>query len=299
MPHLNPAPEQLDIFADSRDVMLRNDVIAPLGRHNAAAARAALAHLLAEYPAEPRLGALDTLIGALDGMARLRPLAGHAELATLRAALLDAVAPAAQWCLGIDGAGAWMPTLWAALASRAAGLAFDASRPDDHSAALWLCAGGWEAAMRAVETIESWRRIPAPLAWSIEAQCRLGRLDDAWPLLAELAWIAPARLDALLRQTDDALLRRLLRRFSTEFDGSSGSDDLSWFPAWVLTDTPALAARFAAAQPSHQAAPERAMRLLVELLGLERQGRQHELMSRRRTLRDLHPGLFTAYMATR
>jgi hypothetical protein len=41
------------------------------------------------------------------------------------------------------------------------------------------------------------------------------------------------------------------------------------------------------------------MRLVVELLGLERQGRHAELMQRRRALRDLHGDLYAAYMATR
>jgi len=46
-------------------------------------------------------------------------------------------------------------------------------------------------------------------------------------------------------------------------------------------------------------APERAFRTLVELLGLERQGRQRDIIERRKTLRDLHPSLYAAYMRTR
>jgi hypothetical protein len=40
-------------------------------------------------------------------------------------------------------------------------------------------------------------------------------------------------------------------------------------------------------------------RTLVELLGLERQGRQRDIVERRKTLRDLHPSLYAAYMRTR
>jgi hypothetical protein len=41
------------------------------------------------------------------------------------------------------------------------------------------------------------------------------------------------------------------------------------------------------------------MRLVLELLGLERQGRHAELVQRRRALRDLHAPLYAAYMSTR
>jgi len=53
------------------------------------------------------------------------------------------------------------------------------------------------------------------------------------------------------------------------------------------------------AQHSLHTAPEQAMRLLLELLGLERQGRHHEMVERRKALRDVHPSLYAAYMTTR
>jgi len=41
--------------------------------------------------------------------------------------------------------------------------------------------------------------------------------------------------------------------------------------------------------------------MLAELacLGLERQGRHHDIVERRKALRDLHPSLYAAYMRTR
>lgn len=75
--------------------------------------------------------------------------------------------------------------------------------------------------------------------------------------------------------------------------------DLARFPAWVLIDRPDLADHLGAAQRSQHSAPEQAMRVLVELLGLERQGRHHDIIARRKTLRDLHPSLYAAYMRTR
>jgi hypothetical protein len=53
------------------------------------------------------------------------------------------------------------------------------------------------------------------------------------------------------------------------------------------------------AQPSTQTSPERAMRLLLELLNLEQQGRHYELLDCRKKLRDLHGSLYLSYMSTR
>ena len=136
-----------------------------------------------------------------------------------------------------------------------------------------------------------------------EARYRREGVDAAWPLLVELAWLAPKRLDALLRVLADPLIDRLRRRFEDSFDAvvesSDGRDGLAWFPAWALTDTPALAPHLAQAEQGQDSNPERSFRLMVQLLGLERQGRHHELVARRKALRDLCAPLYAAYMATR
>jgi hypothetical protein len=41
------------------------------------------------------------------------------------------------------------------------------------------------------------------------------------------------------------------------------------------------------------------MRLMLQLLGLERQGRQRELIEHRKRLRDLQASLYNRYMARR
>jgi hypothetical protein len=66
-----------------------------------------------------------------------------------------------------------------------------------------------------------------------------------------------------------------------------------------LTEKPGLAAFLRAAESSTRTPPEQGMRIMLEMLSLERAGRQHELLERRKTLRDLHAGLFGAYLRTR
>ncbi len=289
---------QLDIFSHSRDVMLRNDVVAALERRDAEAARAARRVLQGEFPDDDTLAAQAVLIAALastgDGL-----FASHQAVRNARMVLAEAVVPAAQRVLGDAAGPAWLVPLWRDLAERSAALQFRADAADEHAAPLWLRAGDWAAAAAAVGGIESWQRIPAPLGWMAEARHHSDGLDAAWPLLVELAWLAPKRFDLVSRVLADASLERLRKRFDAAFEGEGSVADLAWFPAWLLIDAPRLAAVVGRAQASLQEPPERAMRLLLDLLELERQGRHHDLVARRRELRGLNASLYALYMATR
>jgi hypothetical protein len=53
------------------------------------------------------------------------------------------------------------------------------------------------------------------------------------------------------------------------------------------------------AQPGQHSAPEQAMRLLLEMLGLERQGRQREAVAKRQHLGELHPSLLKCFLKVR
>ena len=94
-------------------------------------------------------------------------------------------------------------------------------------------------------------------------------------------------------------LDSLLKKFYASFEGAGDVTDIAWFPAWVLIEKPALARLLIAAQPSTQTSPERAMRLLLELLSLERQGRHYEVLDYRKKLQGLHASLYSSYMRTR
>ncbi|RDK06316.1 hypothetical protein DN412_32185 [Cupriavidus lacunae] len=160
-------------------------------------------------------------------------------------------------------------------------------------------AAEWTAACESIKRIGSWRRIPIPLAWMAETVYRLQGLDPAWPLLAELAWLSPRKLGALMQTLGDSSLLALRRLFDANFDGDGTTDDLAWFPAWAMTERPGLAALLRGSEPSTHTLPEQGMRIMLELLTLEREGRRHDLVERRKDLRSLHPGLFEAYIRTR
>ncbi len=172
--------------------MLRNDVIHAIERDEVATARVALAGLSRDYPQDEHLGALQRLIEAL-GERNGVVFASHEALREARLALLEQIEPAARQVMDAAHAQIWLRARWHGLAERAAPLAFRASHGEEHAAPLWLRAGQWQAAADAVGRIESWRRIPAPLAWMVHARLHLFGLQASWGLLAELAWLAPQR----------------------------------------------------------------------------------------------------------
>lgn len=289
---------QLDIFDHSRDTMLLNDVADALERRDTPTAQSAWRSFAAEFPAHEALPPLRVLVEALGQVTR-ESFPDHDAVRDARRVMSDDIEPAARRIFGEKVAAAWLAPFLRETAQRAARLAFRAERSDDHAAPLWLRAGDWATARDTVAGIESWRRIPAPLAWMAEARYRIDGLDAAWPLLAELAWLSSVRFDHLTARLADPLLQRLRKRFDASFEGDGDLRDLAWLPAWVLTEKPALSAQLGQAQPSLHTPPEQALRLLLEILGLERQGRHHEMVVRRKALRDLHPALYMAYMATR
>ncbi len=302
---------QLDIFEHSRDVMLRNDVLQALEQHAAAQASTRWEALAHDYPQDPALAALRLLIDAVearfDTRGQLPTLADHGALAQAQLVLRERLTQAARSLMAVKPAQAWLRTFWQDLIARSAHLPYRADAQTQHVAPMLLLIGDWQGAAEAVAQIASWRRIPVPLAWMAQARLNLLGLQASWPLLAELAWLSPQRLEALVQTSPDPILKRLKNQFDAEFEASgevtdvaSGpGDDLAWFPAWVLTERPQLASHLAQAQSAMHSAPEQAMRLLVNLLGLEHQGRHQDIVSHRKTLRDLHGGLYAAYMKTR
>ena len=289
---------QFDIFEHSRDVMLRNDLVEALLRRDATAARSARQALADAYPQDTALADASALIEVLDHTDHT-PWLTHAEASTVRDHVEQHVTPAARGLLGERSATLWLAELWGGLAQRASALPFRADEADAHSAALCLRAGRWQAAASAAESIESWRRIPAPLSWVAHARWHLIGLDAVWPLLAELAWLSPTRFEQLAHALKDAVLQQLLRRFRVDFDGSGETDDLMWFPAWALAEQPRVAGLFISAQPRRQTDAERGWELMMALLKLEQEGRHQEMIEHRRRLQNLHGGLYRSYMKTR
>lgn len=287
---------QLDIFEHSRDVVLRNAAIDALRERDTGACAQAVATLAAEYSTDPLLPAFGLLCERLRSPTP-NPIPREAAIAILQETG-GAIAAAAHELFG-RAAQEWLSPLWAELAAAIAKVPFDSGNESLHAAPLLLRAGRWADAAVCIESIESWRRQPAPLAWMIEARCRLDGFDAIWPLLAELAWMAPLRAQALVPLLELPALDRLVRGFDAEFEGEGAAEDFAWFPAWALIADGRLAEGLRLAQDGANTRPEYCARVVLGLLALERQGRHEELVESRRKLREAHPVLFARYMQDR
>ena len=285
---------QLDLFADSEDVSRRNAVVAALLRRDAPHAGAAIEALRAALPTDSILGPASVLHEHL--IAPSTAVADHLSAASELQRLRETVLPAADHLFGSSSAAEWVSADWLALAERIAGLDFDGRWPDIHSAALLCMLSRWEAALALALRVPSWRRIAAPLSWVAKCRCHLEGLDAAWPLLAELAWLAPVRFAQLAPELPAPGLHRLQAVFEREFH--STVTDYAWFPAWSLIAYPNLHLVLASAK-SADSPPERCFRTVLDLLILERKGLQAEMIQKRKDLHAQHPDLFGFFMKTR
>ncbi|HSW04918.1 MAG TPA: hypothetical protein VLK61_10080, partial [Aquabacterium sp.] len=187
--------QQLDIFNDSRDLALRNDIAQAVLHGELPAAQRSAATLQAEFGGDAVLAPAAVLIEHLAWQQSTAAGGGAdvAEVLGLRGRLEGEIAAAAAAVLGPQDAQAWVAAQWCWLAGRAATIPWQTGQADAHAAALYLRGRAWPQAAEAVARIESWRRIPLPLLWMAQARWHQDGADAAWPLLAEALWLAPAR----------------------------------------------------------------------------------------------------------
>lgn len=288
---------QLDLFEHSHQVTLRNAVVEAVKRRDANCGKAAIVALAAAYASDPLLPDMETLCSRV-GASPLPDGPTPTEAAMFLQDTETQLEPAATRVLG-TAADVWLAPFWLELARAMAGLPFDPHAESLHAAPLFMRGGDWQAAAAGIEAIPSWRRQPAPLSWMIEARFHADGLDAVWPLIAELAWMAPQRARLLSSLLSDPQPARRVRRFDTEFDDSDVQDGFSWFPAWLLIEDGSLAARLIRAEHGSATSAERCARLVMTLLALERQGRHAEVVKNRRWLRDINGALFALYMQSR
>lgn len=289
---------QLDLFADGHGTLLRNNVVNAILRCNFTAARAAIKDLSAAMPSEPLSGRAEILL-QVEGFPG--KVDDHGHLARLMDQCDDGIVPSAVSALGQAAGKEWLGSqVWSRLASAAAELPFNPDYPEACSAALWLRAQEWRRAGDDIDRIASWRRIPYPLQWRIRSTVALDDgLDAVWPMIFELAWMAPAMMPRLVDDLDDQVLRNLVKEFGRTVDEDAAGGTAAWFPAFALVVCPSLARHAPSAHPAKESDATRAFACASTLLALERQGSHHEVAQERKRLRGLHEGLFQRYMATR
>ncbi|MCL4722834.1 MAG: hypothetical protein KJZ90_00965 [Rhodocyclaceae bacterium] len=286
---------QLDIFADSRDVMLRNGIAEAFWAADFDLAGERTKALAVEFPGDwllPPASVLQEVGGLIPQRVKT-----HAAAAALVERCDKEIARAAGMVLGPKGEEWMRHRVWARLADATVDLPFDSRWPTAFPADIWLRAGEFDLASASVERIPSWRSMPVPLRWKIMATVRAGGLDQAWPLIFELAWMAPEMLARTIAELGDPLLVGLVDVTERIFEGADGA--MCWLPACALITEPALAGIAVGARTAKETDATRAYACVCALLSIERQGKQREMAEQRKRLRGLNEGVFREYMRSR
>lgn len=285
---------QLDLFADSEDVDRRNAVIAALLKRDVAEAGVAIEMLSTSLPSDAVIGPASVIHAHL--IAPCPVIGDHPSAASEAQRLRETICPAAEQLFGAAAAAQWAYSDWLALANRIRGLDFDRRWPDVHTAALLCTLARWDEALPLALNVPGWRRLPLPLSWVAQCRCHLTGVDAAWPLLAELAWLAPEQFVRVAPELPAHGIHRLQGVFEREFH--STVTDYAWFPAWSLIAYPDLNVVLACAE-GHDSPPERCFKTIRDLLILERKGLQSEMIQKRKDLHAQNPDLFEFFMHTR
>lgn len=305
--------QQLDLFLDSCDVVLSNDVVATLAAGDREAARHALARLRQEAPEHCDLPAFGELLAFLDHFSQhLRPLDGSPLATETTQQLNHLLTTRITRCATVLGSKAslFLDPLWQQLAA-AASERFDPARPELHPAALLLRCRNYGAAERAAAAIDGHDANAAVLRWRALARYRRsGGKGIRLPIFL-LAWCAPETLADVLAELGDERLDRAWR----EFQQRTESLDASWFPAWHLLRYPETASDDRTADASNEetggrstagsyraalnAPAAQAWLLLTEIIALERQGYSRKLIERRARLQAINAEFYASYMQSR
>lgn len=290
---------QLDLFLDSHEVALANEVIAALRAHDGERAAQSIARLRSQAPERPDLPAFDSLCAFLELTREMGFPRVDRHGVELIVELLNNSVVAAAGVLG-GAAKDFLHCFWRQLAC-AASEPFSPARPHLCAADLFLRAEAYEEAEAAAMVIPAAQTQSAVLRWRAIARYRLAGLKRARGQVLALACYAAEAFPDLLRELDDAPLNQDWLAFQADLD----DPDTAWFAAWYLLRHPEAAAAIgdALAAGSEQSAENvpalLACRVLTRILDLEKHGHSPALVEQRARLKAIDGAFFAAYMRTR
>jgi len=287
---------QLDLFLDSRSVVLANEAADALVARDADRAARCVASLRSVAPDHPNLRSLESLVRAL--AAWQPPPHDAAQILSAIESLEQVIVVAAPEAVGAASK-SLINAFFRDLAESSRGLPYESGRAKVHSAWLSLRCGDWAEAERAALSIPLASEIPDALHWLTVARYRQRGLSAARPTLFALAWRDPQRLRSVVGELADELLDRELTTFECACDwGEIPAAELpAWFPAWYVLEHPAAAKDIEGIDV--QLAPAKATMLLVRILEMERHADWTRLVALREQLRSFNPDLFSLYMKHR
>ena len=278
---------QLDLFMDTEESAMVNDVVAALASHDADAAESRLSRLADLNPHHWAIADANTLIGAL----RIGPPSPEEAVNRLEE-IERRWQPAASAVLHA-GARDFLTPIWRALGAALEGKSFDERHPHQHAAWAYYNGLDWANVRRNICGTAGYESQPRLMGWLAEAQWRLRDPKGAYTSWFALCWREPDHFADLIeggRFPDAVLKKAWLAAQEADLEPPMTAP---WFPAWTVLQAPHVARAVpASAGDSH---PARAFDALVALAA---GGNDRQEMNHRKALQYLHPGLFNLYLDT-
>jgi len=220
---------QMDLFTDAPATNLFNGITQALIDRNPVEARRLLEQLYDTAPDHARLGELEHLVEAAEGLNT--PVN---DAATDMQMLQQTLLPLAESLLGKNSRNLLIP-LWRRLSSALQNQTYQAATPMLHLSYTASQSMDWEAVRHAVEGESHWRSDPVLLLRHAQASEHLHQKPTALLSWFKLCWQFPEQCDALESSNDHELRQQWIAflELDPELPGQS-------FPAWLLITKPSL-----------------------------------------------------------
>jgi hypothetical protein len=220
---------QLDLFSDAPATTLFNGITRALIDRNPPEARRQLERLYETAPDHIRLGELERLVEAAEGLNSL-----VSDAAAELHALQQTLTPLAEDLLGKDSRNLLIP-LWRRLSCALRDQPYRSTEPELHLSYTAGRALDWEAVRRAVEQEPRWHTDAVLLLRHAQACDQLHQQAAALASWFELCWRFPAQGDVLASSGNHEL-----RRQWTAYLDLDPELPVQSFPAWLLLSKPGL-----------------------------------------------------------
>lgn len=220
---------QMDLFTDAPATSLVNGIIQALNGRNALEARRQLEGLYDTAPDHVRLGELERLVEAAQGLDS--PVN---DIATELQSLQESIVPLAESLMGNNSRNLLIP-LWRRLSIALQDQPYQATEPDLHLSYTASQAMDWDTVRQAVEQEPYWQADLELLLRHARACDHLHQQAAALLSWFKLCWQFPQQCDALESSGNHELRQQWIAFLELDPELPAQS-----FPAWLLLSKPGL-----------------------------------------------------------
>ncbi|HAT49065.1 MAG: hypothetical protein HQL07_17665 [Nitrospirae bacterium] len=286
---------QMDLFLDTPETMLINDLILAIADHNAPVADELVKRLAENHPQNGALEELHPLIQAITQKEHL----AHTPMEGIQI-IQDEIVPCAQQTLAAL-AGRYLKPFYRLFDRALMHQPFDPQHPNAHRSWTLEQLENWKALAECVLLEEGWVRQPVLLQRRAKALFQLKRLEASHQVWVQFFWGFPQQAAQAIESQGDKNLKRLWYDFIDRVEHRE--NDAQTFPAWMLIHQPRLAEQreeWLEEADGETPLPEKtAFFLLADLLRTERESpASPDSLALRYQLKERFPELFSLFMGT-